>query len=205
MAGFSFLLQPMPRTRDTDTRDHFSAPYVEIGASYKRVDCIHCKESVSDTVARMKGHLEGCSKYSPTIELDAEAQEKIRKRKLEMGSVIPFADKMSEAEKTKADYLLAKALHRNGLAFSLFDDPLWTEFFYCLRPAYRLPCVEKISNKLLNDQYMEVQSEADKILQENALFGLQFSIDGLTDIKRKQTSKIFAGQESLKKCCQIST
>ena len=172
----------MGRTKNHEVRAQFSDPYSDPDKVTERCHCKHCNEEVTAQINRMKSHLHGCNVYHSNV-LSDEAEPK--KRKLPSGPLSSFVDRMSVEQQEHADYLLARAIHRSARPFSLFDDELWEDFFKDLRPSFKIPSVERISSELLTNQYLEVKSDVNSVLLENSMTGVQFSTDGLTDIKKR--------------------
>jgi hypothetical protein len=177
----------MGRLPDTEIPKHFSESFKDADYEGPRCSCNHCHKQITFAVHRMKSHLNGCSEYLSKLRLvnDESMQEAAKKRRTQHGSVVPYADSMSKEQQEKAEYLLGKAIHGNGEAFSIFSDERWTAFFKFLRPAFKLPCAERIGGEMLTEQYMETQNNVVQVLSKNAKVGIQFSIDGLTDVKKR--------------------
>jgi hypothetical protein len=201
----------MGRKKDETLRTHFSEPFEGDDGEFKgsRVRCLHCNEikGISNTAQRMKAHLDGCEAYQAKEEAEflqlkkAQIIGRQRPREnsddevLEIRETRPkkvqkkmddFIDPMSPAEKEKLWKLLGKAVHRNAENFDIFSDDLWKEFFHALRPGFRLPDRAVIGGSLLIDQYTEVRDEVvSEVMQKLNNFGGQFSIDGVTDVRKR--------------------
>jgi hypothetical protein len=83
-----------------------------------------------------------------------------------------------------ATVAFASAIIRNGLAFSIADDPLFRRAFLAMRGVsskYKFPSSVQIATTHLNDQYEAQQEETYSLLATHAdIFGITIFGDGAT-------------------------
>ena len=100
-------------------------------------------------------------------------------------SITPrWADSMSKADQEHAEELMARAMHRTAERFSIFDNPLWRDFFKFLRPSFRIPGREVIGGRLLDTEYLSIQ--CDVILAIKEFTTICMTLDGATNKCGKQ-------------------
>jgi hypothetical protein len=95
-----------------------------------------------------------------------------------------WVDSMSKTDQEHAEELMARAMHRTAERFSIFDNPLWRGFFKFLRPSFRIPGRETLGGRLLDAEYLSVQS--DVILAIKEFTTICMTLDGATNKCGKQ-------------------
>jgi hypothetical protein len=175
----------------------FGEPYSHPNFKLKRRDCNHCKKRCTDSAQKLKEHWSICEKtdtgigmmmngYIPPTNLkdEADAVQLVHK------PMQRWCDSMTTSNQEKSDKLLAKAMHRQAVPYSFFDTQLWRQFFTSLRPSYHLPCPARIGGELMNQEYINVQTEA---LQRIKSFRtICITIDGATMLTGKQVLNAMA-------------
>lgn len=68
---------------------------------------------------------------------------------------------------------MAKAIFVTGTPLSLFEHPLWIEFFKKIRPSFKLASRKVVSTSLLEKQYAIMESEVTQKLTEASNLNLQ--------------------------------
>lgn len=79
--------------------------------------------------------------------------------------------------------LLSKAIFVSGAPLSLFEHPLWEEFFAKLRPSFELPSRKQISTALLDFHYEKTKKMVDDEVKNSNVLHLQ--LDGWSNIRNE--------------------
>ncbi|KAG0709978.1 hypothetical protein GWK47_023743 [Chionoecetes opilio] len=61
----------------------------------------------------------------------------------------------------EAQMQLAKAIYASGCPLSMVDNKLWAKFFKTLRPSFKIPSRDSISNNLLERVYQECSATVE--------------------------------------------
>jgi hypothetical protein len=70
-----------------------------------------------------------------------------------------IVDDISKQEQEEAEVLMMKAFASGGLAFSFVENKEFREFIKYLRPAYKIPCRQTLSNTILNKTHDKMMIE----------------------------------------------
>jgi hypothetical protein len=76
---------------------------------------------------------------------------------------------------------LATDKYSTATPFSIVENDYWIQFFKDLRPSFIPPSRHLISNKLLDDEYIQMSINVNKKVNEAFVFEIQ--IDGWSNIK----------------------
>jgi hypothetical protein len=76
---------------------------------------------------------------------------------------------------------LATAIYSTATLFFIVENNYWIQFFKDLRPSFIPPSRHLISNKLLDDKYIQMSINVNKKVNEAFVFGIQ--IDGWSNIR----------------------
>lgn len=152
---------------------NFTKLNLEPNLKSSRYQCNYCPQKYSYQATRMKDHLSVCggcpqdvklllsSKNSYDYNEESEVDE-AQNRDTTLTKRIPqFCDQMSEQDQQKASELLAKAIYCSGSPLNLVSNDYWLDFFHFIRPAFKTPKRDTISNKLLDLIYEKVKAEVD--------------------------------------------
>jgi hypothetical protein len=84
-----------------------------------------------------------------------------------------YFDSMNQTENSQLDELLARAIFSSGSPLSLFGNEEWMKFMEKLRPTYKLASRSTLSNKLLENEYQQVEALVKTKLVETSVLLLQ--------------------------------
>lgn len=59
---------------------------------------------------------------------------------------------------------LAQAIYASGCPLSMVDNKLWAKFFKTLRPSFKIPSRDSISNNLLERVYNECSATVKELV-----------------------------------------
>lgn len=78
---------------------------------------------------------------------------------------------------------LAKAIFISGSPLSMVDHPLWMDFFKKIRPSFQLPSRYRLSSSYLDAQFVEMEGNINKQLEEAKNLHLQ--CDGWSNLRNE--------------------
>lgn len=91
-------------------------------------------------------------------------------------------------ERAALDQAFARAVHRTGTEFSLFDHPEYRKFFELLNPVYTPPLFSELSTTLLSDSYQDIMMVMRNSLRSAA--ALTVGVDGATNVLSRSMSNV---------------
>ncbi|KAE8956558.1 hypothetical protein PR001_g31693, partial [Phytophthora rubi] len=94
----------------------------------------------------------------------------------------------SRDERATLDQAFARAVHRTGTEFSLFDHPAYRTFFEMLSPVYSPPLSGELSTSLLSDSYQDIMMEMRRNLLASS--ALTVAVDGATNVLSRSMSNV---------------
>lgn len=83
------------------------------------------------------------------------------------GSIGGFVDSMSQKEQSILDRLFGRFIYSSNLAHSVVENEHAVNFLKKLRPSWIIPSRYKISNKMLDEEYMVIKEVAQKKIDES--------------------------------------
>src|SRR6218665_508589 len=95
---------------------------------------------------------------------------------------------MSHNELKSLQEELAKAVYSSGAPLAMVSSPYWKKFIEKLRPSFKLPTRHKISGKLLDKVYDEMQSDVMNKISESE--SLSIISDGWSNIRNESVINI---------------
>jgi hypothetical protein len=128
------------------------------GMSYPRAACKHCMKEFAASSARMDQHLKQCMEYQKAQEEKGETFTGVQTRSV---NIEHFYDRISNSERDVLNEKLAGMVFGLGLPLSIVEAPLFADFVHDLRPAYRLPSRQRLSNELLESSYFKARNYVD--------------------------------------------
>ncbi|XP_025419309.1 uncharacterized protein LOC112689689 [Sipha flava] len=97
-------------------------------------------------------------------------------------------DGMNSNEQENLWKLLATAIYSTATPFSIVENDYWIQNFKGLRPSFIPPSRHLISNKLLDDEYIQMSTNVNKKVHEAFVFRIQ--IDGWSNIRNEPIMNI---------------
>lgn len=94
-----------------------------------------------------------------------------------------FCDTISERENDQLQKELARVIYATGTPLSFTENPLWVGFFAKLRPSFKPPSRDQVSNKYLDSTYEEIVDEVKKKVDTAKFLAIQF--DGWSNIRNE--------------------
>ncbi|KAG0712765.1 hypothetical protein GWK47_017731 [Chionoecetes opilio] len=92
-----------------------------------------------------------------------------------------YVDKMTDTQTEEAQMQLAKAIYASGCPLSMVDNKLWAKFFKTLRPSFKIPSRDSISNNLLERVYQECSATVKELVASASSVAVM--CDGWTNIR----------------------
>ena len=182
-----------------------------------QVKCLHCGQLCADNATSMKRHInQVCPSItrgtgllpsnqvlpdSSTLSDDDDNDDNDKTLRLSTKRKRPplqikgprtpsWCDSMTPEYKKECNELLARAIHRTGEPFSLFENKHWQAFLTKLRPSYQPPGRNVIGGRLLDNEYTVVQS--DTVRRINKFQTICLTLDGATNQAGKQVLNMMA-------------
>lgn len=89
------------------------------------------------------------------------------------------------AKRSKIDSVLSQFVFNTGISFRVVESPYFKKLINELNPAYaeQIPNRQKLSTKLLDEEYSAIKNELDRMLQETVC-GLTLITDGWTNVRK---------------------
>ncbi|CAG8546078.1 20273_t:CDS:2 [Gigaspora rosea] len=127
---------------------------------HRPVKCKYCPKKFKRGLAtRMQSHTNNC--------LNAPESAKTIKRL-----------KLQDSDLTQ------QTIYTSGIPLSTFKNPFWVEFFYALRPLFKIPNRDKLSTELLENVYEDIKNDwiATQIITKMEEVGIHKFSSVITDM-----------------------
>ena len=160
--------------RGNPSRREFTFRSVE-GMAYRRATCVHCGTDTADNSARLNSHLESCERFQSRGNTGSLPGETSRRR----STLDAFCDSITPQHSTVVDESLGRLIYGLGLPFSLVESPFFEAFVRALRPAYHLPCRNKVSGDWLDKHYDRIREQVNTEIEKAS--SLTLVLDGWTN------------------------
>ncbi|CAG8825862.1 7990_t:CDS:2, partial [Cetraspora pellucida] len=150
----------------SDIKDSISSPtstqtQKNINNPHPPVKCKYCPKKYKCGLAtRMQKHTNSCVNASELAKTTKKANSqqvnqvnnlKLKTKQAIMNNYVNI-DKMDHNELLDLEYKFAKAVFASKIPFNAFQNLFWTEFFYTLRPSFKIPNNIKLSEDNYNKE-----------------------------------------------------
>nr|XP_047131849.1 uncharacterized protein LOC124810878 [Hydra vulgaris] len=92
-------------------------------------------------------------------------------------------DSMKLCEKESIDVHLSRAIYASGSPLSLVENRYWKTFLNNLRPAYKIPTRNEMSNRLLDNEYNRISANVKEVVATADSLG--FMCDGWSNVRNE--------------------
>ncbi|XP_065649503.1 uncharacterized protein LOC136078207 [Hydra vulgaris] len=93
-----------------------------------------------------------------------------------------FSDKMTNEQIDESQMDLARAVYGTGCSLRVFENKLWIDNFAKLRPAFKLPNRDMLSNSLLERVYNETSTTVKELV--GTVLSVAILCDGWSNIRQ---------------------
>lgn len=139
-----------------------------VSQNYNLNETSDCEDD-SDVEIEENASNDAASSSVPTPLITVINQPSIKKP----STISSFADKISSKQSETLDKKLALAIYVSGSPLNFSEMAVWQDFIKEIRPAYKMPSRYQLSNKLLENEFQNVQKTVMAKVKEAPILTLQ--------------------------------
>ncbi|CAG8677582.1 538_t:CDS:2 [Dentiscutata erythropus] len=161
----------------------------------------HCKTKYVKNASRLQTHLEKCTSYqiklaeeeatSSTQNNNTIANLKTKRQRFQ-AYIDRFTYKYSENDQKLIESLLARGFYSAGISFNVIENEDIKAIFQKGLPWFKIPSRYRLSNSLLNQEYIKIKQLIEIILNESEYFSTLHRLQN--EIYNKYISLLLPGE-----------